>query len=130
MEQFALNLEARLTVADAVVSRFTAAVAMEAGLTVNRIDDVVLAMTTVVAMARERRAQSLAVTCAASERQLDVVVSALAAHGAAVPLGDGPAVDGMPVLRMLADNVDGAAAQGGSPTLRLRFTSDETFMTL
>ncbi len=129
MEQLALNVEARLAVADPVLGRFVAAVAMEAGLTVARIDDVVLAISTVVGMARARHVESVALTCAAAPRQLDMVISALADHGP-VALGDGPAINGVPVLQMLADTVDASAAKGGRPALRLRFTSDETFITL
>lgn len=119
-----LNADAQLRVAEPSLRRFAASAGLHADLSVARIDDVMLAVTTLVGMAGDREARRLAMTCAASPRQLDMVVTALGADGA-VAIGDDPRVHGVSVLRMLADQVEQEATR-----LRLRFTADEGYMTL
>ncbi len=119
-----MNAEARLRIAEPALRGFAGAAALEADLPVDRIDDVLLAITTLVGMAGDAGAQSVAMTCGPSPRRLDIIVTALGGDGA-VAICDDPRVDGVSVLRMLADTVEQQATR-----VRLTFASDRQHLTL
>lgn len=119
-----LAAEARIDVAEPALRGFAGAAALEAGLAVARIEDVLLAVTTLVGMAGDAGARSVAMTCGPSSRRLDVIVTALGPDGP-IAIGDDPRVEGVSVLRVLADAVEQEATR-----LRLRFTADERHLTL
>lgn len=119
-----LNAEARLRVAEPALRGFAGAAALDADLSVERIEDVLLAVTTLVGMAGDAGAQSVAMTCGPSPRRLDVIVTAIGPDGA-LAIGDDPRIEGVSVLRMLADDVEQQATR-----IRLSFASDRPHLTL